>query len=94
MEQQEIHITLMKRTFPVLVNPGEEEALRNAAQRVEAKIQEYQETFRLEDDLYPLLMCCLDFAFDLQSAEQNLRTQSQQIHHWLSALESKLDESF
>jgi cell division protein ZapA len=93
MKQQEITITLMNRSFPVVIEEGQEPAIQQAAERIQQKLQAYQEQFALKDEIYPLVMCCLDFAFDLEQVQQQLTSQSERVQYWLDKLEGRLDEA-
>jgi cell division protein ZapA (FtsZ GTPase activity inhibitor) len=63
MAETSITLRILKKDIPLTVNsPEEEAAVRVAADEVDRRIGEYKKRFAVGDDLYLVLMCCLELA--------------------------------
>jgi cell division protein ZapA len=59
---KQIEITILKRDFPVTVPAEEAPRVQKAAAIIEQKIAEYKQRYAVGEDMYLVLMCCLDLA--------------------------------
>ena len=70
MERYQIKVQLLERTFPIMVTQKEEETIILGVKLLEEKLHTYKDKFHIKDDIYLVLMCCLDIANELVKTEK------------------------
>jgi cell division protein ZapA len=88
--QKEITIQVLKRDFPMLVQPEEEPRVRKAAQMLQTRLEGYRQQYGVADDLYLALMCALDIANEFVALEDQANAQSNRLHSKLKELDQYL----
>ena len=70
-ESQKINLTIADRTYPLRINPVDEEKLRSAAKRINESVDKY--LFRLKNSDYQdaVSLTLMEFAVRLLKNEQN-----------------------
>lgn len=93
MERYQIKIELLGRTFPMMVNEPEEASIRLAKQLIEDKINIYKDKFRIRDEQFLVLMCCLDIANEYVKSEHDHQQGRSQLQQQLHLMNEMLDSS-
>ena len=83
-------IRLLNRDFPMVISDKEAEELQTAAGLIEDRIQEYRHKFKVTDEIFLVLMACLDFAHDQirQSEEAASHEEWTAVDELLNKMES------
>lgn len=71
MEKQSIKITVAERTYPLKINPADEEKIRIAVSKIRQVVDNYKNTFKDRDIQDALSMSLLHFAVKVVELEQN-----------------------
>lgn len=71
MERYQIKVKILDRVFPMMVTREEEESINLAVKLIEEKISVYQNKFNIKDDIYLVLMCCLDLSNEVVKLERD-----------------------
>ena len=67
-EKLKIKLSVANRVYPLTIDPSQEEGLRKAAQRIDAMIKKFEQSYSVRDKQDVLAMCALQFAS--QSAQK------------------------
>ena len=61
-EKLKIKLSIANRIYPLTIDSSQEEGLRTAAQKIEATLKKYEQSYSVKDKQDVLAMCALQFA--------------------------------
>ncbi|MCI4669435.1 MAG: cell division protein ZapA [Bacteroidia bacterium] len=93
MEKHSIIITVFGRQFPAKVDTEEAAVIKDAAERINAKIKAFKAEYKNQDDLNIAIMCCLDIMTEFLSEKRKQETEFQTLLNEVSSLDEKLDQA-
>ena len=70
-EQLKIKLSIANRIYPLTIAPSQEEGLRLAAQKIEATVKKFEQSYSVKDKQDVLAMCALQYAAELEIQLQN-----------------------
>lgn len=88
-----IKVQIGNRTYPLKVSGDQELVLQKAAQVVNARLKEYETTFKIKDPQDLLAMCALQIAAEQLGAGKQLENNNAEIQKELISL-SELVSAF
>ena len=91
MAKKKIAVRLLNRHFTVVVDEKEEQDIKASIQAIEGRLKELKEQFQGVDDTYPILMCCVELAYDNLLLRRRLEQQSEQMMDEVAAILSQLE---
>lgn len=91
MEKHSIHINILGRQFPAVVDAEEAAVIQEAVETINAKIREFKNEYSLQDNLNLVIMCCLDIMTEFLKYKAQNADQAHEVLNELSVLEQKLD---
>lgn len=62
MSEKSVKITIAGRTYPIAINPKEEQAVLDAAKRINERVEQLETTYLVKDKQDLLAMTALQFA--------------------------------
>ena len=75
-EQLKIKLSIANRVYPLTIAPNQEEGLRLAAQKIDATVKKFEQSYSVQDKQDVLAMCALQYATQL---EQNRKNEKENI---------------
>jgi len=93
MEQISIKVQVADRTYPISVDVGEEEMVRQAAGLVSERVREL-ESVHTNDRQDALAMCALQYALGVLEAEREAYRQEDDLREKMNELDGMLDGFF
>lgn len=93
MEKKSLKISLLGRTFPVVVAEEEAAAVLGATKLIQDKINQFRLEYGMRDDTDIVLMTCLFVATEYQKLRANTSEQpdTESLTEKLALLDQKLD---
>jgi len=65
-EKLKIKLSIANRVYPLTIDSKQEEGLRKAAQKIDAMIKQFEQSYSVRDKQDVLAMCALQFASKLE----------------------------
>jgi cell division protein ZapA (FtsZ GTPase activity inhibitor) len=93
MKKLSIKITIAGRTYPLMVNPNEEETIRKAAKSVDEKVREYEQSYAVKDKQDLIAMCALEFTTELFKTQEKPSVEDEGLMGRLLEIENLIDRS-
>lgn len=87
-----IKLSIANRVYPLSINPKQEEGLRKAAKRIDAMIEQFEQSYSVRDKQDVLAMCALQFASQIEQKTIDKQTINEDIEQRLSTLNAILDK--
>jgi cell division protein ZapA len=81
-----IKVQIGNRTYPLKVSGDQEMVLQKAAQVVNARLKEYETTFKIKDPQDLLSMCALQIAAEQLGAVKQVENNEAEIKNELNTL--------
>jgi len=91
-EKLKIKLSIANRVYPLTIVPDQEEGLRKAAQKIEAMIKQFEQSYSVRDKQDVLAMCALQFASQTEQKTIDKENLSEDVEHKLSAIDQLLKE--
>ncbi len=91
-EKLKIKLSLANRVYPLTIDPSQEEGLRKAAQKIEAMIKQFEQSYSVRDKQDVLAMCALQFASQTEQNVIDKDNTSKEVEERLLALDKLLKE--
>ena len=91
-EQLKIKLSIANRIYPLTIGPGQEEGLRLAAQKIEATVKKFEESYSVKDKQDVLAMCALQFAAKSEQTKINKNLFKDALEKRLIDLDKCLNE--
>ena len=92
-EKLKIKLSIANRVYPLTISPSQEEGLRKAAQKIEAMIKQFEQSYSVRDKQDVLAMCALQFASQTEQKVIDENNLSEEVEEKLIALNQLLKES-
>lgn len=92
-EKLKIKLSIANRVYPLTIVPSQEEGLRKAAQKIEAMIKQFEQSYSVRDKQDVLAMCALQFASQTEQKVIDESNLSEEVEQKLLALDQLLKES-
>ena len=95
-ETLKIKLSIANRVYPLTISPSQEEGLRIAAKKIEAMINQFEQSYSVRDKQDVLAMCALQFASQVEQktldkdyvnehVEEKLKALNEVLHSHLSS---------
>mgnify|MGYP001404457841 CR=1 FL=1 len=91
-EQLKIKLSIANRVYPLTITPDKEEGLRLAAQKIDATVKKFEQSYSVQDKQDVLAMCALQFAAETEQTIINKNNLSEAIEQRLIELDKRLDQ--
>ena len=91
-EKLKIKLSIANRVYPLTIVPDQEEGLRKAAQKIEAMIKQFEQSYSVRDKQDVLAMCALQFASQTEQKAIDTENLSEDVEHKLNAVDQLLKE--
>lgn len=89
-EKLKIKLSIANRVYPLTINPNQEEGLRKAAQKIDAMIKQFEQSYSVRDKQDVLAMCALQFASQVEQKVIDKDNLSEDVQNKLYALDELL----
>ena len=89
-EKLKIKLSIANRVYPLTINPKQEEGLRKAAQKIDAMIKQFEQSYSVRDKQDVLAMCALQFASQVEQKVIDKEHLSEEVENKLYALDELL----
>ncbi len=91
-EKLKIKLSIANRVYPLTIAPSQEEGLRKAAQKIEAMIKQFEQSYSVRDKQDVLAMCALQFASQTEQKTIDKNNLNEEVEHKLIAIDQLLKE--
>ncbi|TJY34052.1 cell division protein ZapA [Pontimicrobium aquaticum] len=91
-EKLKIKLSIANRVYPLTIEPSQEEGLRKAAQKIEAMIKQFEQSYSVRDKQDVLAMCALQFASQVEQKTIDKENLSEEVEQKLIAMDQLLQE--
>jgi len=91
-EQLKIKLSIANRVYPLTIAPNQEEGLRLAAQKIDATVKKFEQSYSVQDKQDVLAMCALQFAAETEQTKINKNSLSETLEQRLMDLDKRLEE--
>ncbi len=91
-EKLKIKLSIANRVYPLTIDPSQEEGLRKAAQRIDAMIKQFEQSYSVRDKQDVLAMCALQFASNNEQKVIDKDNLNIEVEKRLNALDDLLKE--
>ena len=91
-EQLKIKLSIANRVYPLTIAPSQEEGLRLAAQKIDATVKKFEQSYSVQDKQDVLAMCALQFAAETEQTKIDKHSLSDMLKQRLIDLNQQLDE--
>ncbi len=91
-EKLKIKLSIANRVYPLTIESNQEEGLRKAAQKIDAMIKQFEQSYSVRDKQDVLAMCALQFASQTEQKEIDKDNLSEEVEHKLVAMNQLLKE--
>ena len=91
-EKLKIKLSIANRVYPLTIDPSQEEGLRKAAQKIEAMIKQFEQSYSVRDKQDVLAMCALQFASQAEQKVIDKDNTNEEVEKRLIALDRLLKE--
>jgi cell division protein ZapA len=89
-EKLKIKLSIANRVYPLTIIPNQEEGLRKAAQKIDAMIKQFEQSYSVRDKQDVLAMCALQFASQTEQKTIDIDNLSDEVEHKLDAIDELL----
>ena len=89
-EKLKIKLSIANRVYPLTIDPKQEEGLRKAAQKIDAMIKQFEQSYSVRDKQDVLAMCALQFASHSEQKVIDTVNMSEEVEQKLEALDQLL----
>jgi len=86
-EKLKIKLSIANRVYPLTVEPVQEEGLRSAAQKIDAMIKQFEQSYSVRDKQDVLAMCALQFASQTEQTTIDKENLNEDVEHRLEAID-------
>ena len=90
--QLKIKLSIANRVYPLTIDPSQEEGLRKAAQKIDAMIKQFEQSYSVRDKQDVLAMCALQFASQTEQNVIDKQNMNEEVDQKLRALDQLLKE--
>lgn len=91
-EQLKIKLSIANRVYPLTIDPKQEEGLRKAAQKIDAMIKQFEQSYSVRDKQDVLAMCALQFASQKEQKAIDNEYLNEEVEEKLIAIDQLLKE--
>ena len=91
-EQLKIKLSIANRVYPLTIAPNQEEGLRLAAQKIDANVKKFEQSYSVQDKQDVLAMCALQFAAETEQTKINKNSLSDTLEQRLIDLDERLEQ--
>jgi len=91
-DQLKIKLSIANRVYPLTINPDQEEGLRKAAQKIDAMIKQFEQSYSVRDKQDVLAMCALQFASQNEQKTIDTEYLNEEVEEKLVAIDQLLGE--
>ncbi|MCB0463020.1 MAG: cell division protein ZapA [Flavobacteriaceae bacterium] len=91
-EQLKIKLSIANRVYPLTIDPKQEEGLRKAAQKIDAMIKQFEQSYSVRDKQDVLAMCALQFASQNEQKTIDNEYLNEEVEEKLVAIDQLLKE--
>jgi len=92
MEKVSLKVVIAGRTYPLTIKSEEEDAIRNAAERINSNIVKLQSSYAVKDMQDLLAMTTLQIALQkTEAVDQTSKVEIPTFEHELNTLIAKID---
>ena len=91
-EKLKIKLSIANRVYPLTIAPDQEEGLRKAAQKIEAMIKQFEQSYSVRDKQDVLAMCALQFASQTEQKVIDKDNLTEEVEQKLIAMDQLLKE--
>lgn len=91
-EQLKIKLSIANRVYPLTIDPEQEEGLRKAAQKIDAMIKQFEQSYSVRDKQDVLAMCALQFASQNEQKTIDTEYLNEEVEEKLVAIDQLLGE--
>lgn len=91
-EQLKIKLSIANRVYPLTIAPSQEEGLRLAAQKIDATVKKFEQSYSVQDKQDVLAMCALQFAAETEQTKIDKHSLSDMLKQRLIDLNQQLDQ--
>lgn len=91
-DKLKIKLSIANRVYPLTIDPSQEEGLRKAAQKIDAMIKQFEQSYSVRDKQDVLAMCALQFASQTEQNVIDKQNMNEEVDQKLRALDQLLKE--
>ena len=91
-EQLKIKLSIANRVYPLTIAASQEEGLRIAAQKIDATVKKFEQSYSVQDKQDVLAMCALQFAAESEQTKININSLSTALEQRLVDLNQRLEQ--
>ena len=91
-DKLKIKLSIANRVYPLTIDPSQEEGLRKAAQKIDAMIKQFEQSYSVRDKQDVLAMCALQFASQTEQNVIDNDNLNEEVDQKLRALDQLLKE--
>ena len=91
-DKLKIKLSIANRVYPLTIDPSQEEGLRKAAQKIDAMIKQFEQSYSVRDKQDVLAMCALQFASQTEQNVIDKNNMNEEVDWKLRALDQLLKE--
>ena len=91
-EQLKIKLSIANRVYPLTIAASQEEGLRIAAQKIDATVKKFEQSYSVQDKQDVLAMCALQFAAESEQTKINKNSLSNALEQRLVDLHQRLEQ--
>ena len=91
-EQLKIKLSIANRVYPLTIAASQEEGLRIAAQKIDATVKKFEQSYSVQDKQDVLAMCALQFAAESEQTKINKNSLSKALEQRLVDLNQRLEQ--
>ena len=91
-EKLKIKLSIANRVYPLTIDSKQEEGLRKAAQKIDAMIKQFEQSYSVRDKQDVLAMCALQFASQKEQKEIDTEYLNEEVEEKLNAMNQLLEE--
>jgi len=90
-EKLKIKLSIANRVYPLTIEPVQEEGLRSAAQKIDAMIKQFEQSYSVRDKQDVLAMCALQFASQTEQTTIDKENLNEDVEHRLKAIDQLIE---
>lgn len=91
-EQLKIKLSIANRVYPLTIDSKQEEGLRKAAQKIDAMIKQFEQSYSVRDKQDVLAMCALQFASQKEQKTIDIEYLNEEVEDKLVAIDQLLEK--
>ena len=90
-EQLKIKLSIANRVYPLTIAASQEEGLRIAAQKIDATVKKFEQSYSVQDKQDVLAMCALQFASNTEQKLISHKRLNEKVENKLKVLDQFLE---